>query len=198
MIFMIKIFIISLCLFVSNCAYISYNQVIPLARNAILGVEKIKVDENLIESTEYSFARVNLGRSASVIMILEKIDSNNNYHWISSDSEKLITSNGKIIKTRDLIYNFEAINYSFNLENSDGYYDVMFYDPKAFIEQRFEIKEQESEGNLKMYTETIFNTPLKTSWKNIYKVNDLNFVIYSKQRIHPNLPEIEMDIYYKF
>tara|TARA_B100000941_G_C28475138_1_gene538695 strand:- start:528 stop:1115 length:588 start_codon:yes stop_codon:yes gene_type:complete len=195
---MIKIFIISLCLFVSNCAYISYNQVIPLARNAILGVEKIKVDENLIESTEYSFARVNLGRSASVIMILEKIDSNNNYHWISSDSEKLITSNGKIIKTRDLIYNFEAINYSFNLENSDGYYDVMFYDPKAFIEQRFEIKEQESEGNLKMYTETIFNTPLKTSWKNIYKVNDLNFVIYSKQRIHPNLPEIEMDIYYKF
>ena len=198
MIFMIKIFIISLCLFVSNCAYISYNQVIPLARNAILGVEKIKVDENLIESTEYSFARVNLGRSASVIMILEKIDSNNNYHWISSDSEKLITSNGKIIKTRDLIYNFEAINYSFNLENSDGYYDVMFYDPKAFIEQRFEIKEQESEGNLKMYTETIFNIPLKTSWKNIYKVNDLNFVIYSKQRIHPNLPEIEMDIYYKF
>lgn len=195
---MIKIFIISLCLFVSNCAYISYNQVIPLARNAILGVEKIKVDENLIESTEYSFARVNLGRSASVIMILEKIDSNNNYHWISSDSEKLITSNGKIIKTRDLIYNFEAINYSFNLENSDGYYDVMFYDPKAFIEQRFEIKEQESEGNLKMYTETIFNTPLKTSWKNIYKVNDLNFVIYSKQKIHPNLPEIEMDIYYKF
>jgi len=195
---MIKIFIISLCLFVSNCAYISYNQVIPLARNAILGVEKIKVDENLIESTEYSFARVNLGRSASVIMILEKIDSNNNYHWISSDSEKLITSNGKIIKTRDLIYNFEAINYSFNLENSDGYYDVMFYDPKAFIEQRFEIKEQESEGNLKMYTETIFNIPLKTSWKNIYKVNDLNFVIYSKQRIHPNLPEIEMDIYYKF
>ena len=195
---MIKIFIISLCLFVSNCAYISYNQVIPLARNAILSVEKIKVDENLIESTEYSFARVNLGRSASVIMILEKIDSNNNYHWISSDSEKLITSNGKIIKTRDLIYNFEAINYSFNLENSDGYYDVMFYDPKAFIEQRFEIKEQESEGNLKMYTETIFNTPLKTSWKNIYKVNDLNFVIYSKQRIHPNLPEIEMDIYYKF
>ena len=195
---MIKIFIISLCLFVSNCAYISYNQVIPLARNAILGVEKIKVDENLIESTEYSFARVNLGRSASVIMILEKIDSNNNYHWISSDSEKLITSNGKIIKTRDLIYNFEAINYSFNLENSDGYYDVMFYDPKAFIEQRFEIKEQESEGNLKMYTETIFNIPLRTSWKNIYKVNDLNFVIYSKQRIHPNLPEIEMDIYYKF
>ena len=195
---MIKIFIISLCLFVSNCAYISYNQVIPLARNAILGVEKIKVDENLIQSTEYSFARVNLGRSASVIMILEKIDSNNNYHWISSDSEKLITSNGKIIKTRDLIYNFEAINYSFNLENSDGYYDVMFYDPKAFIEQRFEIKEQESEGNLKMYTETIFNIPLKTSWKNIYKVNDLNFVIYSKQRIHPNLPEIEMDIYYKF
>ena len=130
--------------------------------------------------------------------LYSKIDSNNNYHWISSDSEKLITSNGKIIKTRDLIYNFEAINYSFNLENSDGYYDVMFYDPKAFIEQRFEIKEQESEGNLKMYTETIFNIPLRTSWKNIYKVNDLNFVIYSKQRIHPNLPEIEMDIYYKF
>ena len=107
MIFMIRIFIISLCLIISNCAYISYNQVIPLARNAILGVEKIKVDDNLIESIDYSFARVNLGRSASVIMILEKIDSQNNYHWISSDSEKLITSNGKIIKTRDLIYNFD-------------------------------------------------------------------------------------------
>ena len=50
MIFKIRIFIISLCLVISNCAYISYNQVIPLARNAILGVEKIKVDDNLIES----------------------------------------------------------------------------------------------------------------------------------------------------
>ena len=195
---MIRIFIISLCLVVSNCAYISYNQVIPLARNAILGVEKIKVDDNLIESIDYSFASVNLGRSASVIMILEKIDSQNNYHWISSDSEKLITSNGKIIKTRDLIYNFEAINYLFNLESSSGYYDVMFYDPKAFIEQKFLIEEEQIEGDLKQYTETIFNLPLKSTWKNIYRVNDLDFVVYSKQKIHPNLPEIEMDIYYKF
>ena len=89
---MIRMLIISFCFFVSNCAYISYNEVIPLARNAIFGVEKIQVDDKLIESTEYTFARVILVRSASVIMILEKIDSNNNYHWISSDSEKLITS----------------------------------------------------------------------------------------------------------
>jgi len=53
---MIKIFIISLCLFVSNCAYISYNQVIPLARNAILGVEKIKVDEYQ-NSNYYTFMK---------------------------------------------------------------------------------------------------------------------------------------------
>ena len=40
---MIKILIITVCFFISNCAYISYNQVIPLARNAIFGIEKIKV-----------------------------------------------------------------------------------------------------------------------------------------------------------
>ena len=198
MIFMIKILIITICFFISNCAYISYNQVIPLARNAIFGIEKIKVDESFIESTEYSFARVNLGRSASVIMILEKIDSDNNYHWISSDSEKLITSDGKIIKTRDLIYNFEAINHSFSLEESRGNYDVMFYDPQAFIEQEFFIKEEGKEDNLKKYVETVFNAPLNTTWKNIYKVNDLNYVVYTKQKIHPNLPTIEMDIFYKF
>ena len=198
MIFMIRIFIISLCLIISNCAYISYNQVIPLARNAILGVEKIKVDDNLIESIDYSFARVNLGRSASVIMILEKIDSQNNYHWISSDSEKLITSNGKIIKTRDLIYNFEVINQSFSLEESRGNYDVMLYNPQAFIEQEFLIQDKGQAGNLRKYQETIINVPLKTTWKNIYKVNHLNFVTYTKQKIHPNLPMIEMDIFYKF
>ena len=195
---MIRMIIISFCFFVSNCAYISYNEVIPLARNAIFGVEKIQVDDKLIESTEYSFARVNLGRSASVIMILEKIDSNNNYHWISSDSEKLITSNGKIIKTRDLIYNFEVINQSFSLEESRGNYDVMLYNPQAFIEQEFIIQDTGQEGNLRKYQETIINVPLKTTWKNIYKVNDLNFVIYTKQKIHPNLPVIEMDIFYKF
>tara|TARA_B100000886_G_C20410368_1_gene486745 strand:- start:299 stop:886 length:588 start_codon:yes stop_codon:yes gene_type:complete len=195
---MIRIFIVTVCFFISNCAYISYNEVIPLARNAIFGVEKIKVDENLIESTEYSFARVNVGRSASVIMILEKIDADNNYHWISSDSEKLITANGKIIKTRDLIYNFEAINHSFSLEETRGNYDVMFYDPQAFVEQEFFIKEEEREDNNRKYVEIIFNVPLKTTWKNIYKVDDLNFVIYTKQKIHPKLPVIEMDIYYKF
>ena len=198
MIYMIRMLIISFCFFVSNCAYISYNEVIPLARNAIFGVEKIQVDDKLIESTEYTFARVNLGRSASVIMILEKIDSNNNYHWISSDSEKLITSNGKIIKTRDLIYNFEVINQSFSLEESRGNYDVMLYNPQAFIEQEFLIQDKGQEGNLRKYQETIINVPLKTTWKNIYKVNDLNFVTYTKQKIHPNLPTIEMDIFYKF
>ena len=55
---MIRIFIISLCLIISNCAYISYNQVIPLARNAILGVEKIKVDDNLIESIAVSYTHL--------------------------------------------------------------------------------------------------------------------------------------------
>ena len=74
-------------------------------------------------------------------------------------------------------------------EQSDEY-------PREIEEE--EIEEEEIEGNLKQYTETIFNLPLKSTWKNIYRVNDLDFVVYSKQKIHPNLPEIEMDIYYKF
>ena len=74
----------------------------------------------------------------------------------------------------------------------------MLYNPQAFIEQEFLIQDKGQEGNLRKYQETIINVPLKTTWKNIYKVNDLNFVTYTNQKIHPNLPTIEMDIFYKF
>ena len=135
-------------MFVSNCAYISYNQVIPLARNAILGVEKIKVDENLIESTEYSFARVNLGRAASVIMILEKIDSNNNYDFVinravSSADNLIKLCNGRINyngenKIKNGIICLKGGNLDFELKNINEFQIIKL--KSFFSEQFFETK----------------------------------------------------------
>lgn len=186
---------------VSSCQYISYNQVIPLARQAIIGFPDIELTEEYIAKQRYSFARFDLGKGANVIMVLSGID-NNFYTWVSATGEKLITYNGKIVKTIGLIHNVEIYNpASFKVfspkNNYSGIYDVMLKDPRAFIEQKFSTKLTRQSNSLKL-TESIEIDVLNLEYQNTYII-DLTSgrTIRSTQRIHPKLPEIRIDFVYK-
>lgn len=194
-------FTLLIILFVSSCQYISYNQVIPLARQAIIGFPDVELTEEYIAKQRYSFARFDLGKGANVIMVLSDIE-NNFYTWISATGEKLITYNGKIVKTIGLIHNIEIYNPAsfkiFSPENNySGIYDVMLKDPKAFIEQKFSTKLTRQSNSLKL-TESIEIDVLNLEYQNTYFI-DLTSgrTIRSTQRIHPKLPEIRIDFVYK-
>ena len=111
MIFMSKRLSLFLALLLTNCSIISYSELIPLAKLAIVGAEDIIIDDNFIRSKQFSFAKVKIGRSAIAIFSLVRIDQNGAFEWISGEGEILTTFNGKIIKLENSLYNTEFMNF---------------------------------------------------------------------------------------
>jgi len=196
-------YIFGMLLVCSSCSYISYNQVLPLIKSATLGDSDIALTEEYIAKQPYSFARVDLGKAANIIMVLQKVD-NNFYTWVSSTGEKVITLNGKIIKTEGLPHNLEFLNPTkFKLfsekPNYSGTYDLLLKDPRAFVEQDFSISIIQNSPSELLIEEKITMTILNRKYSNFYWVDKKSGkVIKTKQAINPKLPNVRLDFIYKY
>ena len=184
----------------TSCSIVQYNDIIPITRQLFFGVDKVNVDKDYTDSVSYSFLRLNIGRQESYILTLRRIDTNGNYHWESVNQGKIITNKfGKILNTHNLDFNITIFNDEFALENKALTYNAMFHNPNAFVTQNANIEISESNTDIRYsVTEVINNVEIKTMWKNIYQLDKNLFPIYTKQKIHPNIPNIEMDFYFKF
>lgn len=206
MIYMIKKPSILGLLFISSCANLNssftYSEFLPLIKDLTVGGEEIELSEEYISQQPYSFIRVDLGKGANIIMVLQKIE-NGLYTWISQHQEKLVTYNGKIIKTEGLAHNIDILNhlqfkYFSNSNNYTGEYNTFLNNPKAFIEQEFSIS-LVKESNTLLFEEKIFIKSLNRSYSNFYWLDrKTGQPIRSKQDIHPNLPTIRLDYIYKY
>tara|TARA_B110001450_G_scaffold254314_1_gene279430 strand:+ start:218 stop:835 length:618 start_codon:yes stop_codon:yes gene_type:complete len=196
-------YIFGMLLVCSSCSYISYNQVLPLIKSATLGDSDIALTEEYIAKQPYSFARVDLGKAANIIMVLQKVD-NNFYTWVSSTGEKIITLNGKIIKTEGLPHNLEFLNPTkFKLfsekPNYSGTYDLLLKDPRAFVEQDFSISIIQNSPSELLIEEKITMSILNRKYSNFYWVDKKSGkVIKTKQAINPKLPNVRLDFIYKY
>ena len=191
-------------IFCISCQFVSYNQVIPLARQAIIGSPDIALTPDFISDQRYSFIRVDLGKGANIIMVLQTIDSNF-YTWVSSTGEKLITYNGKVTSSEGLIFNLKHINpQRFKLftptgSPNIGTFDLMLDNPRAFLEQDFKITLIDDSDNSLLFEEEIVTPVLNSNYSNFYWLDkNSGRVIKSKQSIHPKLPKIRIDYVYKF
>ena len=201
MIYMTKrIYLFLFPLIATSCSIVQYNDIIPVSRQLFFGVDKVKVDQDYINSVSYSFLRFNIGRQESYILTLRRIDSNGNYHWESVNQGKIMTNKyGKILTTYNLDFNITIFNDEFALENKTLTYNAMFHNPNAFVTQNANIEISESNTDIRYsVTEVINNVEIKAKWKNIYQLDKNLFPVYTKQKIHPNIPNIEMDFYFKF
>ena len=198
-----KIYLILLLTLANSCSFISYNQVIPLIKEATFGAADIELSEEFILEQSFSFARVDLGKGANIIMVLQEINSNF-YTWVSSTGEKMITYNGKIVRTEGLIYNIEIINPNdFKLLSlsgeSKGTFNLMLKNPQAFIEQEFYISNVEDTVDYLLFEEKVFTAILSAEQNNFYWLDKkLGRIVKTKQAVHPNLPKIRIDFVYKF
>jgi len=200
----IKLLLILPIFLCASCSSISYNQVVPLMRQAIIGSPDIELTPQFIEEQRYSFIRVDLGKGANIIMVLQDIDSNF-YTWVSATGEKLVTYNGKIISTNGLIYNFKHINpQRFKLlspvgKSNSGTFDLMLDDPRAFLEQDFKISLVKTLDDSLLFEEEIVTPVLNNHYSNFYWLDkNSGQVVKSKQFTHPKLPKIRIDYVYKF
>ena len=195
-----RMYLFVITLMATSCSIVQYNDIIPITRQLFFGVDKVNVDKDYINSVSYSFLRLNIGRQESYILTLRRIDTNGNYHWESVNQGKIITNKfGKILNTYNLDFNITIFNDEFALENKALTYNTMFHNPNAFVTQNANIEISESNTDARYsVTEVINNVEINTKWKNIYQLDKNLFPIYTKQKIHPNIPNIEMDFYFKF
>jgi hypothetical protein len=194
---------------VSSCAFIDYTKLPVVAKDLIVGKENLEITRSIYDAYPYSFAKVRIGRDKSLIFVLSTINANGEYTWISEDYDRLITFDGKVIKfiTSNEEINFRYLKNSFstkNLENFNRENIIELLSPKAIFMQdaTINIKDQQTiirfkeSLNVRIIEESIVTKELKWAFNNSYWMNN-NTVIKSKQHLHPNLPQVVIEFYYK-
>lgn len=205
MIYTIRLLLILLLL--SCCSYVSYSQVVPMIKVATIGVPNESITLKDFQNAEYSFLKVRIGRSANANLTLATV-KNNILEWVSATNEKIYTYNGKIIKVSGIGKNISFITYSkFAIEpQTIDSFDVQLYNPGAVIQQtsdmRFvdyrEIYHLDEKINTKYFKEYVVTKEFRWKYVNHYWVDDsTNRVIKSKQSIHPDFPNLEIEYFYK-
>ncbi len=182
---------------INACSYISYSDAIPLIKNAVIGVEDIEINNEFIDQKEFSFAKFKMGRSGIAILTLAYIN-NGIYEWVSATNEKIYTFNGKIIKTEGLINNINILNIQDLLESSSSEKAnlnilVNLTNPSAVVEHRLQYTFTDQ-----VILEKVTVPSLNKNFVNYYYFNEPNGrIVRSSQYIHPRLPRIDIDFYYK-
>ena len=198
----VKIF--SILLFFSSCSAVSYSELGPLVKTAVLGSPDIEISQDYVADKEYSFARMRLGRSATAILTLSRIE-NDIFIWVSGNNEKIYTYNGKVIKIDGLIHNFESYNYKLfdlqsllNKEIHSYEMDIFFINSDAFVSQAVSLEIQRPNNETLHIIENINTNGFRWKVTNEYWIDsNSRLPVKSHQHIHPHLPKIEIDYYFK-
>lgn len=181
----------------SSCAFLQYDDIFLITKQQVFGVDQIEPSEKLISAYQESFLIINIGKIKSFVMVLNKINKDG-YYWQSNDGIRIVTNRfGKILKTSGLDFNFEIIEDGFDVDTKSYEGMIMLLNPRAIIQQDVGlIVESNNQG--KSIHERVFNNNLKSTWNNFYYIDANGFPVSTKQKTHPNLPEIEMSFYFKF
>lgn len=183
---------------IASCSTFPVTQVFPLIKTAVVGADDFEISDDFINQMKYSFLKIKIGKSAVAIFVLSKIESDE-YTWINSTGEKIVTKNGKIFLLSGLdIGNFSlfAYPYEFNKEisNEEIFFSTLrLENPLAYVDLStsyyFDYEKQELHETTKIDV-------LKKTYRNLYKWNN-GKVVYSEQKVHPNLPILKINYYYK-
>lgn len=193
--------------FLGSCASFTVEDYKLIATSVFRTYPDMILTKEFIDSKDYSFIKVKIDRADPVIMSLVSIEKNI-YTWVSETNEKLITKNGKIIRTEGLDHDFSILNTSeIDLANKTIELLIQLQNPQALISQTSSISVTESlvKHSSKNYENTVIYTEdfksKRFNWKgqNYYwKSLDLDLVIRTHQHFHPYQPSYDIQFYYKF
>ena len=201
MIFLNRLILFSLIL--CSCSSIDYVNVPIAIYNAYKSPEKINLSQEYINSQNYSFSKVKLG-NGNAILVLSSI-SNGVYEWVSANNEKIYTYNGRIIKTVGLPYNINVITPISQIDKPNNL--MMLSNPDALIDLKQSILSKKTidleidQNNFKscaLEEKSYVFIELRMENRGYICKTINNEVIYTRQKTHPYLDEIEMYFYYKY
>jgi hypothetical protein len=207
MVFMIRIAFV--VLFLSSCGNlpITYIQNFSSVNSVVFGFPDYEVTEEIFNDYENSFIKVRFGRGPHAILILAYA-KDNVYEWIGADNVKIYTLNGRIVKTVGLNSNIEILRPSDNIFlASDVYETVNLFNPDL-ISSTIHRSMNSRKATIKKLGRTIQVNRIEESfdldligWSgvNLYYQNPTTGRIESsEQRIHPRLPIVKIEYYFKY
>ena len=207
MIYMTK-FLFTL-LIISSCSYIDYGQLPATIKDSVYGKD-IVIDDEFYNSQKYSFAKIRIGKSIVAIAVLASADKEK-YIWVSQDGARIYTDNGRITKTVGLQHDVSTLDGTQNIKLSSfinyepsKHYKrdtlLELFNPYAIISQQFILTEKGIDSkyfNSMLYTEDFTSGKLAFSGINYYWVDPKGRVIKTEQFIHPRLPKVVIEFYFK-
>jgi len=206
--FMIRLFFI--LLFLTSCGNlpITYIQNFGSVNNVVFGFSDYKITQEIFDEYEYSFMKVRFGRGPHSILILA-YENDGVYEWVGQDDVQIFTKNGRVLKTLGLAHNLEITKAhedrlsmlqdsyeSINLYNPDLYSATMY---SAFRSKEVKIKRLEAKIDVLRIKEVSNVSAIGWKETNFYfKSLASNEIVQTHQNIHPRLPVLKIEFYYKF
>ena len=196
-------------LFLTSCGNlpITYIQNFSSVNSVVFGFPDYEVTEEIFNDYENSFIKVRFGRGPHAILILA-YSEDNVYEWIGADSVKIYTLNGRIIKTVGLNSNIEILRPSDNIFlTSDVYETVNLFNPdlisstihRSMKSRKATIKKLGHSIQVNRIEESFDLDLIGWSGVNLYYQNTTTGQIESsEQRIHPRLPIVKIEYYFKY
>jgi hypothetical protein len=205
-------------IFLSSCelSFPLYQLIYQSGKTFVGNVQDNQISEETFDSIEYAFivASFGIGSPKSILVLVR--EDNNVLEWISSDSEKIFTFNGKIIKTSGLPNDIEIINYEdFPEFSADSEVSrsliANFMNPGLYYqEQHLKLLRKNEEKiashiegrppiNTIVYKENIYMPKIYWKIANTYFINsDTGQIERTVQEIHPDLPPLSIRFVRKF
>jgi hypothetical protein len=196
-------------LFLSSCGNlpITYIQNFSSVNSVVFGFPDYEVTEEIFNDYENSFIKVRFGRGPHAILILAYA-KDNVYEWIGADNVKIYTLNGRIVKTVGLNSNIEILRPSDNIFLvSDLYETVNLFNPDL-ISSTIHRSMNSRKATIKKLGRTIQVNRIEESfdldligWSGVnlyYQNTTTGRIESSEQRIHPRLPIVKIEYYFKY
>ena len=206
--FMIRLLLI--LLLISSCGNlpITYLQNFSSVNNVVFGFPEYEITADIYNEYENSFIKIRFGRGPHAILVLAYI-KDDIYEWVGSDDVKIFTFNGRIIKTSGLDNNIEIpkpldniflataeVYESINLYNPDLYYATA---KRSISSKNSSIKKLGQEIKVNKVRERFDIDSIGWSGTNIFYQNtQTNQIEFSEQQIHPRLPAVKIEYYFKY
>jgi hypothetical protein len=193
-------------LILQGCAS-AFDDIFLVVKNQTFGHPNQEITNAAYNQSEFSFMTLKIGRNAKVKLILNSVEQGV-YEWISSDLNTIYTYNGLIVKSSGLPHNIALRNYqTFSPNTSTQFSSSLEFDEPLLVGVIANFNLIGSSGliegnniykNLDAFT---FTREVRSiGWKSndVYWVNDDNLVVYALQEVHPYMPAIEIEYFYKF
>lgn len=203
---MSKYLLITAIFFAKSCSQVGYFQDYQDAAKLLIGYDSILITNEEFNKRQYSFAKVNIGRSQGIIMSLINFNSEKQLStWYSDDSSYIVTDSiGRIVEIKGLDYSVKLREVS--LDNDSGNLIADFPSEESFGLNIKQISKKNILNKKFYYLGDKINTNVLI--RRMY-VDDLRWdytirsrfhegrLVESIQEVHPYLPEIKIEFYFK-